>query len=70
MAKRGRPRLPENEKRTITRIIVFNEQEDSRLRSLSKNLGISMGAAVRYSVALANDLETEHVSTLTVNDFV
>lgn len=70
MAKRGRPRLPDNEKRTITRIIVFNEQEDARLRSLSKTLGISMGAAVRYSVAIANDLETEFVSTAEVHDFV
>jgi len=49
---------------------VFNEQEDARLRTLSKNLGISMGAAVRYSVALANDLETEQVSTAEVHDFV
>ena len=62
MAKRGRPKLPNDKKRNIVRIIVFNQDEDSRLRNLSKNLGISLGAAVRYSVDLANEMEVEHTS--------
>ena len=69
MSKRGRPRIPESENRSIARLILFNERENNMLLDLADQNAVSMATIVRYGVAVLHGLQVENVSTASVEQF-
>lgn len=64
MAKRGRPKLPDNERRDIPRIFLFNEHEDQKLKELAEEHDVSLATIVRWAVLTNHQLFSEGYSEL------
>ena len=56
MSKRGRPKLPDAERRDIPRIFLFNEFEDAKLKELAEEHDVSLAAIVRWGVLSSYEL--------------
>lgn len=69
MSKRGRPKLPDSERRDIARIFLFNEHEDRFLTSLAEQYDVSMATIVRWSVASIYELEQSGYTDIDINEF-
>jgi len=68
MSKRGRPKLPDIERRDIPRIFLFNEQEDHKLQNLAEIHDVSLATIVRWAVASKYNLEHEDFCELKPED--
>lgn len=69
MSKRGRPKLPDSERRDIARIFLFNEHEDRFLTSLAEQYDVSMATIVRWAVASVYEVEHSGYSIVEIDDF-
>lgn len=68
MSKRGRPRLPDNERRDIVRIFLLNEREDNMLQNLAEIHDVSLATVIRFAIQQAYDLEHEDYSEVQIKN--
>lgn len=67
MAKRGRPRLPEDIKKTIPKSFRITDHELGLIKELAKENGISESEFIRYSINVIYNIHNRQYNLVRKN---